>query len=259
LDFSRLRNGEMIAGIGGLALLVFLFFDWFGGGGVEVSGNVATGTATIKEAGLSGWDSLTDLAGFLIILSGVSGIALAGLAAAGQRVNLGGLPRGGFTALLGSLAVALVLWEMVAGSRDLKIGVFLGLAAVAAVAIGALMALREDGYEPLVSVGGGRTRSSSASAPAATPTARPASASRSSSRSGGGSTTRKSSTTRRSSTGRSSTGRSSTSRSSSGGSKRSGSKRSGSSRSGSASKSRSSSSSRSGGSATKRRSPSRKK
>jgi hypothetical protein len=244
LDFSRLRNGELIAGIGGLALLVFLFFDWFGGGGVEVSGNVATGTATIKEAGLSGWDSLTDLPGFLIILSGVSGIVLAGLAVAGQRVNLGGVPRGGFTAVLGSLAVALVLWEMVAGSRDLKIGVFLGLAAVAAVAIGALMALREDGYEPLVSVGGGRTRSSSASAPAATPRARPAGASRSSSRSGGGSTTTRRSTTTRKSTSRSSSG---------------GSKRSGSGRSGSASKSRSSSGSRSRSSTTKRRSPSRKK
>jgi hypothetical protein len=191
LDSSRLRTGEIVAGIGGAALFVFLFFDWFGGG-AEVTGNVVNGTATLSHPGISGWDALTDLPGFLIILSGVAGIALAYLAAAGQRVNIP-VRRGAITALLGALAVLLILWRMFAGSPTLKIGVFLGLAAAIAITAGALMALGEDGFEPLVAVAGGRTRAAAASAPAATPAPPTAAApAKSSSRSSGATTTKRS-------------------------------------------------------------------
>jgi hypothetical protein len=166
LDSSRLRTGEVVAGIGGLALFVFLFFDWFGGG-AELTGG--PGSLTLSQPGISGWDALTDLPGFLIILSGVSGIALACLAAAGQRLNIP-LRRGAVTASLGSLAVALILWRMVAGSPTLKIGIFFGLAAAIAIAVGALMALAEDGFEVLVPVTGDRTRTTAAGAPSTTPT-----------------------------------------------------------------------------------------
>jgi hypothetical protein len=166
LDSSRLRTGEIVAGIGGVALFVFLFFDWVSGGAV------VTGNVVITHPGISGWDYLTDLTGFLIILSGVSGIALAYLAAAGQRVNAP-VPRGLVTAQLGVLAVLLILWRMFAGSPTLKIGIFLGLAAAVAIAFGALMALAEDGFRPLLPVAGGRTKAAAAAAPAATPAAAP--------------------------------------------------------------------------------------
>jgi hypothetical protein len=200
LDSSRLRSGEIVAGIAGIALFVFLFFDWFGGG-AEVSGSLVNGTATLSHPGISGWDSLTDLPGFLIIMSGVAGIALAYLAATGQRVNIP-VRRGVTTALLGSLAVLLILWRMFAGSPTLKIGVFLGLAAAIAITAGALMALMEDGFEPLVAVAGGRTRAApaaaaAASAPAATPTPRPAAAPAKSASSSGGSTTTKRATAKK--------------------------------------------------------------
>jgi hypothetical protein len=200
LDSSRLRSGEIVAGIAGIALFVFLFFDWFGGG-AEVSGSLVNGTATLSHPGISGWDSLTDLPGFLIIMSGVAGIALAYLAATGQRVNVP-VRRGATTALLGSLAVLLILWRMFAGSPTLKIGVFLGLAAAIAITAGALMALMEDGFEPLVAVAGGRTRAApaaaaAASAPAATPTPRPAAAPAKSASSSGGSTTTKRATAKK--------------------------------------------------------------
>jgi hypothetical protein len=194
LDSSRLRTGEIVAGIAGLALFVFLFFDWFGGG-AEVSGSLVNGTATLSHPGISGWDALTDLPGFLIIMSGVAGIALAYLAASGQRVNIP-VRRGAITALLGALAVLLILWRMFAGSPTLKIGVFLGLAAAIAITAGALIALREDGFEPLVAVAGGRTRAAPAAAaagtaPAATPAPPPATAPAKSTSSSGGSTTTK--------------------------------------------------------------------
>ena len=70
----------------------------------------------LSHPGISGWDALTDLPGFLIILSGISGIALAYLAAAGQRVNIP-VRRGAVTALLGALAVLLILWRMFAARR----------------------------------------------------------------------------------------------------------------------------------------------
>ncbi|MGC1802396.1 MAG: hypothetical protein WA701_18580 [Solirubrobacterales bacterium] len=156
MELSRLRRGEIVAGIGGVALFVFLFFDWFGGG-AEVSGNVLNGTATISHPGISGWDALTDLPGFLIIFTGVVGIKFAGLTAIGKRLNWG-LRRGVFTLGMGWVATTLILWRMVAGSPDLKIGIFLGLAAVVAIWVGAWLALQEDGWEPLVDVSGSRKK-----------------------------------------------------------------------------------------------------
>jgi hypothetical protein len=160
LDFSRLRNGEIVAAASGVALFIFMFFHWFGG--------------------VSAWDALQDFSGFLIALAAVAGITLGALAAAGQRINLP-FQRGAGTLVLGKLAVLLILWRILANPGDLKIGIFLGLIAAAGIAIGAWMALREDGFEPLVSVPGGRTTEAattvaSASAPAATPTPRPATA-----------------------------------------------------------------------------------
>ena len=61
MDFSRLRQGEIIAGLAGLALIITLFLDWYGAG----------------DESASGWDSLTDFDGFLIAAAGVAGIALA--------------------------------------------------------------------------------------------------------------------------------------------------------------------------------------
>jgi hypothetical protein len=151
LDSSRLRTGELVAGIGGVLLFIFLFFDWFGGGGF--SGN------------LDGWDGLgTDVTGFVVFLTCLAGVSLALLAMTGQRVNLP-LPRGGATAVLATLSIAIIIWRFFANPGDLKIGIFLGLAAAVAIAVGAVMALREDGFEALVAVPGGRTRASSASAP----------------------------------------------------------------------------------------------
>src|SRR5262245_27938562 len=148
-----------------------MFFHWFGGG-LEVSsggtenvhglGEVPT-EPKVEETGLSAWDALQDFDGFLIALAAVAGVALAALAAAGKRIRLGGLPRGEVTALLGSLAVLLILWRMLANPGDLKIGIFLGLASAVAIAVGALMALREDGFEPLVAKAGGRTKAVSSS------------------------------------------------------------------------------------------------
>jgi hypothetical protein len=155
LDFSRLRQGEIIAAAGGVALFIFLFLDWFGVGGGKVSG----------------WDALgSDISGFIVALAAGAGISLGLLAAAGRKVNIGDLPRGYLTLVLGALAALIILWRALATPEgaDIEFGLFLGLAAAIAIEVGALMALREDGFEPFVAVAAPR-RASSATAPAATP------------------------------------------------------------------------------------------
>lgn len=169
LDFSRLRQGELIAGIGGIALIVFLFFDWF--------------------SGISGWDSFDgNLTGFIVALAGAVAIDFAALAAMGKRLNVP-LPRGAITHALGSLAVLIIIWRVLSLPEgvDVEVGFFLGLAASIAISVGALLALREDGWEPLVDAGGGAGRGSGASAPAAAPRRASSAPAKSRSRSSGGS------------------------------------------------------------------------
>jgi uncharacterized membrane protein YgcG len=174
MDFSRLRQGEIVAGLAGIALIVIMFLPWFGTGleapevpeVPEIPG-VDTGAFEQPEVdeSTSGWDSLTDWDGFLIGLAGLSGIALAALAAFGRRINLGDLPRGGATAILGALATLTIVFRLIADPGDgLEYGIFLGLAAAIALTVGALLALREGGFEPLAAVAGGRTRAAGSTA-----------------------------------------------------------------------------------------------
>ena len=135
----------MIAGIGGIALIVFLFFDWI--------------------SGISGWDSFEGgINGFIVALAGVTAVKFAGIAAMGKRLNVG-IPRGGITLLLGTLATLLIIYRWLSAPPEAEIdfGLFLGLAAAAATAIGALLALREGGWEPLVNVSGSARRATSSS------------------------------------------------------------------------------------------------
>jgi hypothetical protein len=197
MDFSRLRNGELAAALGGIALFILLFFDWYGGG--EAFG----------EGGVSGWDALAgDVTGFVVALTAVAGVALALLATADRKVNAPA-PRGAGTAVLGSLSVAIILWRMLANSGfELKIGIFLGLLAALAITAGAVIALREDGVEPLVAATGRARRSSRGSAPTKRATTRTTGARKTTARSG----SRKSTGTKRATGARKGSSRSSGSR-----------------------------------------------
>ena len=180
MDFSRLRQGEIAAGIAGAALIIFMFLPWYSLGietpelqtipdipGLD-EGPLAPSDVDVDDDA-SGWDSLTDIDGFLIAAAGIAGIALALLAAAGRRLNLGGLPRGCITSGLGALATALIVWRIFAQpipGADLKIGIFLGLLAALGVTAGAVMALREGGFEPLPAADGAARKKPAARKPA---------------------------------------------------------------------------------------------
>jgi len=186
LDFSRLGRGETIAGIAGIALIIVMFLPWFAGfGGVEtqttqVAPGVEVNTPTKIDNDVSAWDSLQDLDGFLIALAGVTGIALAGLTAAGRRVSLSGFHHGSVTLWLGLLATLIILWRMLANPGDLKIGIFLGLIAAAGVAAGGFRALQDSGINALETAPGGRTKPAASRSSTARPKPKPATAKRSS-------------------------------------------------------------------------------
>lgn len=199
MDFSRLRQGEIVAGIGGIALFVFLFFDWF--------------------QGTDGWTSLASpevgggVTGFIVALASIAAITFAALAAMGKRLNVP-VPRGGITLALGGLAMLIILWTIIVAPEgaEIKFGLFLGLAAAVAITVGALLSRREDGWEPLVAMSAAGARSSGSSARPAT-TRRAASTLAKSSSSSGSS--RSSSGTRKTSTRKSTTSKSGAKRSSS--------------------------------------------
>ena len=165
MDHKRLTQGDVVAGIAGIALLVFLFLPWYSLGidTPEIQLPDVPGLDLPQPSGIdddvSGWDALTDWDGFLIALAGVTAMLMAVLAACGRRVNLGGLPRGGVTTGLGGLAAAVILWRIfvhpAGGLDDTELGIFLGLAAAAGIAVGGLLVLREGGHEPLLPLTGG--------------------------------------------------------------------------------------------------------
>ncbi|MBA2545873.1 MAG: hypothetical protein H0V15_03250 [Solirubrobacterales bacterium] len=169
MDFSRLRQGEIVAGIGGIALIVFLFFDWF--------------------QGTDGWSSLASpevgggVTGFIVALAGVTAVKFTALALMGKRLNIP-VPRGGITLVLGSLAVLIIIWTLLVAPEgaEVKAGLILGLAAAVAITVGALMALRESGWEPLVNAGGTAPRSPSTATTRSTTTTRTAASSSSTTR-----------------------------------------------------------------------------
>ncbi len=202
----------------GLALIICMFLPWYGLGfggdtanvGLPEVPGIDTGSIELNvpevDDDASGWDSLTDFDGFLIAAAGLSGIGLWLLAAAGRRLNVGGLRRGSITAILGVLAVALIVWRLFAQptpGADLKYGIFLGLAAAIGLAAGAIMALREEGFEPLAAVPGRRTKAVSGSG---STTARRSTAAKRSSSASSGSKRKSSGSSGSKSGGRSSSG-----------------------------------------------------
>jgi len=142
LDISRISLGEMIAGVGGLLLFLFMFLNWYGAepDGVEpVAGNA--------------WElfSLIDL---LLFLAALLAVAVAVARAAGKLPELP-IPPDQIVAIAGAVAVVLVLFRLIFTPGDgeevagvelevtRKLGVFLGLLASAAIAFGGYAAMNE--------------------------------------------------------------------------------------------------------------------
>jgi hypothetical protein len=135
MDTSKLTTGDMIAGVGGIVLLISLFLPWYG-----VSVDIAGFSAS--ESG-SGWEAL----GFIDILLFVISVAVIGIVAARAAGSLpADIPAPMLLLGLGAFAVLLVLFRIidipvdgnVPDEVDLsrKVGIFIALLASAALAYG---------------------------------------------------------------------------------------------------------------------------
>lgn len=133
-DIKRLRQGQLIAGIGGLALFIAtFFFHWF----------------TSGPFGADGWHSVS-ITRWLVLVLIIVAIGSAVLAAMGRTIALPVSPSA-ITAALGALVTVLILYRVISppGASgfqiDRGIGVFLALVAAATTAFGGYRSLKEEG------------------------------------------------------------------------------------------------------------------
>ena len=148
-DRNRIGQGELIAGISGLVLLISLWFKWYG---VSFSaGGILKGFSIGASA--SAWQafSLIDIILFLIALIAIAAAVLRGL----DRMPDLPAPVSTIVTGAGGLAVLLILYRLIDTPVDthgvkgidvsLKFGIFLGLFSAAGVAYGGWRAMQESG------------------------------------------------------------------------------------------------------------------
>lgn len=149
MDTNRLNQGEMIAAVSALLLLIIMFvFSWFGIPDVDVSG---------IDDGFNAWQSFgfIDIVLFITILVAIGGALMTANA---QSVNTP-VAISAITTALGILSVLLILFRIIdppgvdiSGAFvdenfdfERRIGVFLGLIAAGGIAFGGWRAMQEEG------------------------------------------------------------------------------------------------------------------
>ena len=118
MDTSRLSQGHLIAGAGGVGLFVFLFLDWFGP--------------------FTAWQAF-DVVDILLAAIAVVVAGLIAARAAGNEIAVPGGP--GAIALAGFAATFITLTFLLEG-EERKIGVWLALVSALAITYGGWQALR---------------------------------------------------------------------------------------------------------------------
>jgi hypothetical protein len=146
VDSSKLGVGEIVAGISGLALFVFMFLPWYGVdsvGGFGVSG-----------ADASAWEAFS----FIDILLFVVAVVVVGLVIVQMAESTPDMPAPPAQIIMvaGVVALVLILFRLIftpgfdVEGLDIdvdlgrKIGIFLGLIAAAGIAYGGWRATQEQ-------------------------------------------------------------------------------------------------------------------
>lgn len=149
MDVDKLSTGEKIAGVSGVLLFIFMFFDWFsvdvsaGGGFV---GGLGSGNA---------WDWL-DVIPIILLIAIVAavGVAVVRLTDADFEPAIS---MNSVVAILGGISVLLILYRIIdtpgdsgsSGGVSVDVspafGIFLGLIAAAGIAYGGYRAMQEEG------------------------------------------------------------------------------------------------------------------
>jgi hypothetical protein len=175
MDFTRLTQGEKIAGVSGVALILIMFlFSWYA---VEAVGE------SVPDSGANAWQAFS----FIDIVLFITVAAAIGLALISASQTEVGLPvaASALVAGLGIVSAILIFYRIIDTPGDLglageafdievvrKIGVWLGLIAAIGVAYGGWRAMQEEG----TSFGEEADRFGADEGPAAAPAPPPSSA-----------------------------------------------------------------------------------
>jgi hypothetical protein len=134
VDPRRLRIGECFTGLAGAALLVFLFRDWYEAGG----------------AGHSGWESFAVVDVLLAIVALMAiGVFVMAIAHATPAVSLA---IASLLVTVGTITTIVLLYRVISppdlgvGDTERSGGLWLGLAACVACALGALATMRDERF-----------------------------------------------------------------------------------------------------------------
>ena len=159
MDLRRLRAGEWIVGVSGLALLVALFLPWY-----EIAEGIVFGPPNRLDARASAWDAFTIL-DVLLALGALAAIAVV-IVTATHATPAVPLAMQSLLTLSSLVLLVLVVFRLidppdvsfVDGSGGLvrvqveevsrAVGAWLGLAGTLGIAAGAMIAIRDERRSP---------------------------------------------------------------------------------------------------------------
>ncbi len=148
MDLNRLRQGEQIAAIAAIVLLLDMFiFKWFG---LKASGPLGISVEGSKNA----WGSF-DVIDIILFITVLAALGMAYLRASDSDLDLP-VAASVVVTVLGALGTLLILYRLISppdfGAPDIngldhtrKIGAFIGLIAAGALTYGGYLAMQERG------------------------------------------------------------------------------------------------------------------
>jgi hypothetical protein len=143
MHFGRLGRGELVAAVGGLLLAGCLFAPWY-----ETDPGNANASIDGAHGSLSGWDVHTTMR-WLLLAAAAAPLILAWIIVRDHELSW---PRGEMTAVVGMIALVLVLYVGLvdrpgapSGQISLEYGWFVSLLGIAAIVLGG--AMRASGTE----------------------------------------------------------------------------------------------------------------
>lgn len=153
MDLRRLRLGEWVAGISGAVLILVMFLPWYltpgsfrpppAGYQPLTPGCVGT---SCEESAVSAWDAFA-FADVLLLLAALAGLILWAVTAAYSTVGVP-VATSTLTALGGILATVALVVRLIFPPEHAErlFGVWPGLLACLGVAVGGVLAMRDEGF-----------------------------------------------------------------------------------------------------------------
>jgi hypothetical protein len=140
---GRLSQGQMIAAVFGVVLLVAMFLPWAGVSGPEIPAGVPVPQGVDTSSSENIWKGST--LDVYLLITAVIAILPALLALSGSAEEFSFTSAATFMlGVVGTILVIVFLTVDFPDGADRKIGAFLGLAAVIGVAVGGFRAMQEE-------------------------------------------------------------------------------------------------------------------